>query len=422
MKPNGTATPDSASESSGFSYVVVLLFVTLITVLGLSFLSKAGIGTSATLNRSSAIQAEYLAEAAANHAMWKLLNDPTFPASENRYYMQSLGLGRYGYMVRRHTDSTFATVAAIGAVGESVVKRSYVLNSRNSGSGAAQMITGTYVGDKTDDRSVTGVGFRPDVLIIKGDLKKRAMIRTSSMVGDKTKDMTGGSSVETNRIQSLDSDGFTIGDHDEVNKNGTSYYWVAFRVVEGQMEVGTYTGDGSSDRVVAGMCLSPSLVMVFTEGKKEAVHRSDYSADTFDFDDNNPESSNCILSPFLADGFRVGDNDRVNKNGFTYHYICWPNISGQQKFGGYSGDGTDNRDIIGLGFTPEFVIVRCVSHSERMVHRTASLGATGNSMYFDDKQNEGNRIQALLADGFQVGSDNNVNDFENYAYFAWARK
>jgi hypothetical protein len=152
------------------------------------------------------------------------------------------------------------------------------------------------------------------------------------------------------------------------------------------------------------------------------VHRSDYSTDSFDFDKGAAENNDCILSPFLTGGFRVGDNDRVNKNGFTYHYICWPNISGQQKFDGYSGDDTDNRDITGLGFAPEYVIVRCVSDGQHTIHLTASLGATGNSMFFAGKQHAGDRIQALLADGFQVGRDNDVNDNEEYAYFAWARK
>jgi hypothetical protein len=49
-----------------------------------------------------------------------------FPAS-NVYAMHSLAGGRYGYKIRRHTDTTFATIATVGAIGESVVNQSYVL-------------------------------------------------------------------------------------------------------------------------------------------------------------------------------------------------------------------------------------------------------------------------------------------------------
>jgi len=81
----------------------------------------------ATITRGDSMQAHYLAESAANHAMWQLLNDSNFPAAEDSYYMHTLGDGRYGYKVRRHTNTTFATVATVGAVEKNVVQQSYVL-------------------------------------------------------------------------------------------------------------------------------------------------------------------------------------------------------------------------------------------------------------------------------------------------------
>jgi hypothetical protein len=48
-------------------------------------------------------------------------------SADNVYYMHSLAGGRYGYKVRRHTDTTFATIATVGSTGEQVVHQSYVL-------------------------------------------------------------------------------------------------------------------------------------------------------------------------------------------------------------------------------------------------------------------------------------------------------
>ena len=48
-------------------------------------------------------------------------------AAGNVYYMHSLAGGRYGYKVRRHTKTTFATIATVGAIGDHVVHQSYVL-------------------------------------------------------------------------------------------------------------------------------------------------------------------------------------------------------------------------------------------------------------------------------------------------------
>ena len=72
------------------------------------------------------MQAHYLAEAAANHALWRLLNDPGFTVTSDTYYMHSLGGGRYGYKVRKPTPTTFGTVATVGAVGDITTQQSYV--------------------------------------------------------------------------------------------------------------------------------------------------------------------------------------------------------------------------------------------------------------------------------------------------------
>jgi hypothetical protein len=113
-------------KEAGLTYAFILFLMAIMSSLGLSFIFMVGAKTSATMNRSISIQAQYLAESAANHAMWRLLNEPGFPAAENVYYMHSLGKGRYGYKVRKPTPTTFATVATVGAAGEMVVKQSYV--------------------------------------------------------------------------------------------------------------------------------------------------------------------------------------------------------------------------------------------------------------------------------------------------------
>ena len=45
---------------------------------------------------------------------------------EDTYYMHSLAGGRYGYKIRDHTDTTFATIATVGAIDDVEVQQSYV--------------------------------------------------------------------------------------------------------------------------------------------------------------------------------------------------------------------------------------------------------------------------------------------------------
>jgi len=122
--------------------------------MGMGFILRVGAETTATMTRGGTMQAHYLAESAANHAMWRLLNDPTFPANETKYYMHDLADGRYGYKVRRHTDTTFATIASIGALDETVVQQSYVLHILPPAVDTEDCVTGGLIGHyKLDDGS-----------------------------------------------------------------------------------------------------------------------------------------------------------------------------------------------------------------------------------------------------------------------------
>jgi hypothetical protein len=124
---SGTAAKQLRRHSSGFAYVAVLILLFVLTALGMAFILRAGLMLSAVSTATESNQAQYLAESAANHAVWRLTNEDTFPADSTKYYMHSLGEGRYGYKVRRHTNSQFATVAAVGAVGDTVVNQSFAL-------------------------------------------------------------------------------------------------------------------------------------------------------------------------------------------------------------------------------------------------------------------------------------------------------
>lgn len=88
----------------------------------------------------------------------------------------------------------------------------------------ALMVTGSYTENATDNRTITGLGFQPDVVIIKAsDAAQEAVMRTSSMSGDLSKPMGEATALTANLIQSLDAGGFTIGNDARVNNNTTTY-------------------------------------------------------------------------------------------------------------------------------------------------------------------------------------------------------
>ena len=284
------------------------------------------------------------------------------------------------------------------------------------------ILSGSYTGNGADNRSITGVGFAPDVVIVKArDDAKIAVIRTSSMVGDASKEMTGATALTNNQIQALLADGFQIGSDDTVNKSGNTYDWIAFKASGGFLNVGTYAGDDNSTLSVSGVGFSPEVVFVFSESNKDAVFtNSAAGGNAFDFDNG----TNATWIPSLAaDGFTVGGDDRVNKAGVTFHYVAWNEIPGLVDVGSYTGNGADNRDITGVGFQPEWVVVKNTAGDSVVQHFDSQGPTTDSSSLFKGATAVTNRIQALQSDGFQVGNDNDTNaNAKIYTYMAFRQE
>ena len=147
---------------SGMAFIWILVLLVLVSTLSLSFLQKAVIGTSAAVSRESAMKTQYLARAAANHALWRLLNDPDFSPTETDYDMHDFGDGRYGYKVQKPSLTQFGTVATVGAVENTVSRQSYVqylkpyniITAYDRSAGGAipkyRQLIGAYWGDPTD--------------------------------------------------------------------------------------------------------------------------------------------------------------------------------------------------------------------------------------------------------------------------------
>jgi len=280
--------------------------------------------------------------------------------------------------------------------------------------------TGTYTGDGIDDRAITGVGFRPDVVIIKGDTNGRsAVARSASMTGDQTKPLASGLSLVMNRIQSLDLDGFTIGTHAAVNTSGVTYRWIAFKAAAGELKVDSYIGNGTSQSIT-GMGFSPEFVVMLGSNANNAIHRSSTMTSPYRFDYTAAGADS--LNSLDADGFSVGSHAQVNASGITYHYLAWNDVPGRVRVTSYTGDGLDDRSITGVGFLPEYVIIKADATGaacHRGVHRPSSI-STDSTLNFTTGVNFANGIQALETDGFQLGMDCTVNTSgATYHYIAF---
>jgi hypothetical protein len=273
--------------------------------------------------------------------------------------------------------------------------------------GALKMATGTYAGNSVNNRAITGLGFQPDVVIVKGNSAVEAVARTSTMTGDATKPLIGATGLTANYIKSLNADGFTVGTSSRVNITGTTYYWTAVKANAGALKVGTYTGNGGAQSIT-GAGFQPEYVAVLGTPAQRAVQRFAGMTRGFQFDADLGTTTR--ITSLNADGFSVGTSAEVSTAGQTYHYIAFNDSPGAIKVASYTGNNTDNRSITGAGFQPQYVMLRAndTATARRGYARPASL--TGdNTLYFEALANANNRIQALQADGFQVGTDVSAN-------------
>lgn len=333
----------------------------------------------------------------------------------------SAGNGTFSAVLSGVTLETGATVTATAtqlSAGTPIATSEFAGNILANQSNL--MITGSYTGNGADNRTISGLGFRPEAVLILPDLAEQGVIRTSAMAGDASKRLASAIALETNLIQSLTSDGFTIGTDNSVNQSTRTYHWIAFGA-GADLDVGAYTGTGST-RSVSGAGFSPEMAWIISGGASSMRWEHSLGTETYDFSTGN--YGTVGITGLTADGFSVDGSAAVNQNATAMYYIAWNQNSSYFTLGSYVGNGADNRNITGVGFEPELVFTRELGGSNYMDYKPESTGYNvDRSVFGDGWVGAPNYIQALQTDGFQVGTNNELNgNGTNYTYFAFKQK
>ena len=275
---------------------------------------------------------------------------------------------------------------------------------------ALDIKAGSYTGNGSDNRGITGIGFQPTFVLIRALTGSQvAVFRTSDMAGDNSLKMTG-TALEANIVQSLDADGFTIGTDNTVNINAITYSYIAIKQDSTYFKNGTYTGDGTDNRSITGLGFQPDFCIV--KHPSGSWNEPAWSSSSMTVGNSLAPTDGSFsditdrIQAFEAGGFQIGTQAQVNNSGDTYYYFCGKNLANGIKSGTYTGTGTDGRNITGVGFNPESVWIQ----SNTTYLGQYWPGDTGDSTYkwylagqFTDS------IQSLISDGFQLGTGYNGN-------------
>jgi len=314
-----------------------------------------------------------------------------------------------------------------------------------------------WTGNDATSRGITGAGFQPDFTWIKaragGDSTQSHILSNAVRGAGKYLFSDGGDAegTDTNRLNSFNADGFTVGSNNSVNGGGTTYAswnWKA----NGQGSANTdgtinttytsvnttagfsicqWTGTGATGTIGHGLGVAPKTIIIKqTNTTRNWVVGHDGMGWTkyLYLDSSNAQGTGNFFNDTAPTSsvFSVVNDGGVNGSGGTYIAFCFAEKKGFSKFGSYTGNGNADGTFVYTGFRPAFVIQRQTSNTRDWT-MIDSKRSTSNVM--DDRlvPNENaaevtNNDTDFLSNGFKNrGNQTNTNGSGgSYIYFAWA--
>ena len=276
----------------------------------------------------------------------------------------------------------------------------------------------TYTGNSTTGQSLTGLGFKPDLIWCKMfsysqnnqlydssrlNSRNTPFMLRSDTNGAEADDQSTGNNNEI--ISSFDTDGFTLGGSGSgPNDNGREYVawcWKAnggvtssntngdiTTTVQANQKAGfsifTYTGNGGGAGTSMGHGLSKAPDIWFLKQRSNNGESSQKNWRVMlntgtggAFHSLNGSNQTLVLNEadaaaglYRNDGnfnptatvVQAPDNGNANSffvvSGNTYVSYCWHSVEGYSKFGSYIGNGNDDGPFIYTGFKPKLVAIK----------------------------------------------------------------
>ena len=311
----------------------------------------------------------------------------------------------------------------------------------------------TYTGNSSTTQSITGVGFKPDFVWQKARSSTYSNFiidslrgRNSSLIPNDTYYNNAGSDADKDLI-SFDSDGMTFGPTQQIygKVNGTTYVTWNWKASNNQNTINTngsinsivsananagfsmvkYIGGGGVATIGHGLSAAPEMVIV-----KSLGHSASWYTYHIGLDGSSPEDYNVRLNETAArqdsasywndtaptnSVFTIGTTTGVSQNNTEFIAYCWHSVSGYSKFGSYVGNATSNRAITGLGFQPNFVMLKNIGATTFWSIFDSSRGGS-LALFPNSTQVEANETGVFVSfdsDGFTVNQEPTANGSGN---------
>jgi len=296
-----------------------------------------------------------------------------------------------------------------------------------------------YTGNGTG-QSITGVGFQPDWVWIKGRSGSTDHAWYDAVRGVQKQiesNNTGAETTESTGLTAFGSDGFTTGLLLQLNTISATYVawnWIASgstvsntagvitSTVSANTTSGfsvlTYSGGNLTSATIGhGLGVAPSMVIVKRRNAVDDWRTYHVSVGATKYMDLNTTAAAATATVVWNDTaptstvFTVGNSASVNASGGTYVAYCFAEVAGYSKFGSYTGNGSTDGPFVFTGFRPAFVLVKNSSTTGKWVLMDTSRGLYNvmsgtNALYPNLSDAEGtdsaNREMDFLSNGFKL--------------------
>ena len=304
--------------------------------------------------------------------------------------------------------------------------------------------------------AITGVGFQPDWVWIKGRSVAAGGNLSDVVRGVNKQLQSAGTFAEetlTTCVTAFDSDGFSLGSNGNVNGSSNTYVswnWKAngsgssnsdgsiTSTVSANTTAGfsivSYTGSGSSGATVGhGLGVKPDIIIT-----KSRVTADNWGVYQTDLGATKGLYLNTTNAGFTASGLwnnteptssivTLGDNAATNDSGNMIMY-CFHSVSGYSKFGSYTGNNNANGPFVYTGFKPAFTILKRTDSSDNwLIHdnkRKNPFNVVDTQLFTDLNYAESSSSAILdyCANGFKIRkTGGNINaSGGTYIYLAFA--
>jgi hypothetical protein len=320
--------------------------------------------------------------------------------------------------------------------------------------------TKLYTGNDTTN-AITGVGFQPDWVWIKGrdSAYNHELVDVIRGVNKPIRsNLTAAEATLSDSFNSFDSDGFTLGGDSEtdnfnnIGQNYVAWNWlgdngtgssntdgdiastVSANTTSG-FSIVKYTGTGANATVGHGLGAVPKFIIVKALNDPRSwitYHSSTGASGGIDLNSASAFSSNSTLwNNTTPTSSLVNLGTSVQSNS-TYDYImyCFAEKKGFSKFGSYTGNGNADGTFVYTGFKPAFILIKSVSttnwnmfDNKRSVYNVADETLWSNTA--DSEATVGTSYGIdILSNGFKprtVSSQVNFNSTQ-MIYMAFAEQ